>query len=86
MVIKSSEEEVTPQKDEKDEKEEKKEAEADKDAADKDAGDDDKEAKDKKVLMRFFRAYFPQWKKKVSKKRMFWECSIEVKNAGAASS
>ena len=36
--------------------------------------------------MKFFRAYFPQWRKKISKKRLFWETSIEVKVAPVSSS
>lgn len=73
MVIKSSEEEV-----EKESKADKKEEDGDKD---KDAGEEEIQAKDKKVKMRFIRAYFPKWRKKVTKKRLFWETSIEVKNS-----
>ena len=78
MVVKSSEEEVTPEK----KTDEKKEEEGgDGEKGDKDAGEEEKAEKEKKVLMKFFRVYFPQWRKKVSKKRLFWETSFEIKAA-----
>jgi hypothetical protein len=86
MVIKAVEEEVEPPKVEKEEKEEKKDESKEKKPDDKDADEKDKKEKDKKVLMKFFRAYFPQWRKKISKKRLFWETSIEVKIAPVSSS
>ena len=86
MVIKSNEEEVVPPAAEKDkEKNDEEKGEEDKAGDDKDAGDEEKAEKDKKVLMKFFRAYFPQWRKKVSKKRMFWQTSIEVKSTQTSS-
>jgi len=84
MVIRSSEEEITPPAPEKDDKKEE-DKEEDKAGEDKDAAGEEKAEKEKKVLMKFFRAYFPQWRKKVSSKRMFWEASFEVKNVQASS-
>ena len=54
------------------------EAEA-KEAEDKEEG----EGKKKKAF-KFYRAYMPQWRHKVKKKRCVWETSIEVKPAAAS--
>ena len=77
MVIKSCEEEVKieAKKDDKEDGEDKKDKGGD--------ADDDEEKKDKKVTRKYFRAYFPQWKHKVTQKRIFYETFIEVKNLSA---
>ena len=36
--------------------------------------------------MKYFRVYFPIWKKKVKENRLIWETSFEVKNAAASTS
>jgi len=46
------------------------------------AGDKEEE-KEKKVTRKYFRTYFPQWKHKIDKKRLYYETFIEVKTQTA---
>ena len=45
---------------------------------------DKEEVTEKKVTRKYFRTYFPQWKHKIDKKRLFYETFIEVKNQTAS--
>ena len=40
---------------------------------------DNEEAKGRKVVRKYFRAYYPEWKGEISSKRLAYETSIEVK-------
>jgi hypothetical protein len=75
LVIKSEYKEIenTPEKD----KDEDKKKEADK--KDDDAAGDDEEKKSKTQMVRFIRAYLPQWLKPHDEKRCVYETKLDVK-------
>ena len=87
MVIKTTEEEVVVKAEETPKDEEKKEGEeakaedkAEGKADDKADGEDGEANKDKKVLRKFIRAYYPKFKGKVDdKKRIFYETFFDLK-------
>lgn len=81
MVIKTKQEEVKVEAPkEKDEKvEEGKAAPAEAQAETEEQKAEVEAQKDKTELRKYFRAYFPQWKLPIDKKRLAYESFIEVK-------
>ena len=83
LVVKMSEEEVTEEAAPEEDK-------VNDDAADKGEGEGEGKKKDdkkKKVLMKVFKAYLPQWRQKIDvEKRKFWETKFEIKNTTTSSS